>query len=167
MKSHDSKTKYPDSRSNINSGKGVDGLREENLKVTWNAPLDPDPPLPPNAPLLPPSVRLFRRLLSPRLKRRTRVCWGWYLKECAAVAHFLCAWRAFVALSTAGWLDTIHCLGSDPRSNAVEASGGVNTSLLWCSPGQKERGDPLLPKWKFVFTISRAQFASIRAFKYS
>ena len=117
--------------------------------------------MPPNAPLLPPSVRLFRRLLSPRLKRRTRVCWGWYLKECAAVAHFLCAWRAFVALSTAGWLDTIHCLGANPSpsNNAAEASDAVNTPILI------ERAPS--PKWKFVFTISPAQFAYIRTFKYS
>ena len=63
--------------------------------------------------------------------------------------------------STAGWLDTIHCLGADPSpsNNAAEASDAVNTPILI------ERAPS--PKWKFVFTISPAQFAYIRTFKYS
>ena len=69
------------------------------------------PPPPPCAPLPTVVVAAPQAAHKGLLERGRRG----YLKECAAVAHFLCAWRAFVAPSTAGWLDTIHCLGADPR----------------------------------------------------
>ena len=63
--------------------------------------------------------------------------------------------------STAGWLDTIHCLGADPSNNATLRPRQIQPHPLLLI----ERATST--RWKFVFTISPAQFAYIRTFKYS
>ena len=157
----------------------------------WGGPTPsclPPPPRPatPLGPLCPPE-RLFRRLLSPRSKAEQGCAsssaqgfaigwgggwWGYLLKECAAVAHFLCAWRAFVGRSTAGWLGTIHCLGLIQAmqlglpSSPVQKMHSTSPAAPTIQQGFLNLRGTSSSESKFVFTISPPQFAYISTFRY-
>ena len=137
----------------------------------------PWPPLPPWAPLPTVVVATQQGRAGLRLKQRTRVCyrvgwWGYLLKECAAVAHFLCAWRAFVGRNTAGWLNTIHCLGLIQAmqlglpSSPVQKMHSTSPAAPTIQQGFLNLRGTSSSESKFVFTISPPQFAYISTFRY-